>query len=242
MGVHDRYREYRKDQREFFDALITEDWDTYSDPAWDAARRFEVNRLFELVAPRTILDIGCGCGAHDVLMAEQPGVERVVAIDYSAKSIETAEREYSHPNVFRSVVDVFDLPAEKFDLVVSFQVIEHLQNPREFLASCAGRARPGGSVAVFTPNRERLTNRVRRRLGLPLALEDPQHAAEHTVADLVRMGSELGLEPVGSFSYGLSLQVPKVGWNMEFTGYSNGLPRTLERFASRFAVVLTRVG
>ena len=61
------------------------------------------------------------------------GIEKVVGIDYSEKSIETAEREYPHPLIERYVSDFlkdkeFILDKGPFDLVVSFQVIEHLHH------------------------------------------------------------------------------------------------------------------
>ena len=74
---------------------------------WDASRSFEIRKLFELVSPRTVLDVGCGCGFHDVLIAEQRAVELVEGIDYSVNSIAVAEAEFRHPKVRRRVADIF---------------------------------------------------------------------------------------------------------------------------------------
>src|SRR5687767_441287 len=97
MRVHERYTHYHEDQRQFFDELITEEWGTYISADWDTVRRHEVARLFAIVQPRRVLDIGCGCGFHDKVMAEYPFVERVDAFDYSAQSIVKAEEVYPHP-------------------------------------------------------------------------------------------------------------------------------------------------
>src|SRR5215211_943037 len=97
----DQATTYREDQRAFFDQLVSESWDAYQDPLWDRTRRLEIDALFGVVAPRRILDVGCGCGFHDLLMAERPGVEHVDGIDYSPRSVEVAEREYPHPRVRR---------------------------------------------------------------------------------------------------------------------------------------------
>ena len=61
---------YRDDQRAFFDELIVEDWETYDNPVWDASRRLEWDRNLSSLSPRTVLDVGCGCGYHDVLISE----------------------------------------------------------------------------------------------------------------------------------------------------------------------------
>ena len=130
MPVHERYPNFVRDQRQFFDELVTEDWHSYISSEWDYVRRYEIGRLFRRIQPTTILDVGCGCGFHDRVMAEYPFVREVIAIDYSLKSIEAAEREYPHPRVTRWVSDFAEFPRDRaFDLVVSFQVIEHLDDP-----------------------------------------------------------------------------------------------------------------
>jgi 2-polyprenyl-3-methyl-5-hydroxy-6-metoxy-1,4-benzoquinol methylase len=205
MSVHERYARYTPDQRRFFDELITEEWDTYLSPAWDFTRQVEVEHLLSLVKPRRILDIGCGCGYHDLLLAAPDFVERVDAIDYSAASVERAEAEYPHPKVVRWTSDVRRLEgAEQYDLVTSFQVFEHLDFPEAFLATCARLCRRGGWVAIATPNRLRLGNLLRMvTLRKPLLI-DPQHFREYTVGEIVRMGERHGLRLHGWFGYGLS--------------------------------------
>ena len=203
--VQKRYPNYLPNQREFFDELITEDWDTYKSDEWDYTRRFEVARLLELTSPRTILDVGCGCGFHDAALAASDSVEHVDAIDYSQKSVERAEISYPHPKVRRWVADVRELPAEsKYDLVASFQVFEHLDFAEEYLAMCARLCRTGGAVAIATPNRSRLHNLVRLATLKGRILVDPQHFREYTVGEIARMAQPLGLQIAGRFGYGLN--------------------------------------
>lgn len=196
------------DQRSFFDRLITESWDTYSDPAWDAARRLEVRRIMAVAHPRSILDIGCGCGFHDVEMAEHPGVESVLGIDYSSASVEMAEQAYPHPRVARRAADIRTFADGPFDLVVSFQVIEHFPEGDGFLARCAALTRPGGWTAVVTPNGRHLENRLRRLLGRRTVLRDPQHFTEYSIEEVEAMGHRAGLRPISRFGHGITLPVP----------------------------------
>ncbi|WP_424627554.1 class I SAM-dependent methyltransferase [Bradyrhizobium sp. SYSU BS000235] len=205
MNAQEKYPHYVSDQREFFDTLITDDWETYKSDEWDYMRRFEVARLLELTSPCTILDVGCGCGFHDVAFAESDIVERVDAIDYSSKSIERAEISYPHPKVKRWVADLRELPADtQYDLVASFQVIEHLDTPEDFLAMCARVCRPGGVVAIATPNVNRLHNLVRLATLKPRILVDPQHFKEYSASDLERMARPFGLRQIGVFGCGLN--------------------------------------
>ena len=236
-NVQEKYPVYMEDQREFFDELITADWRIYQDRSWELIRQFEIDRLFEHVAPQRILDVGCGCGQQDVLMAEKPGVLHVTGIDYSQKSIEVANREYPHPKVERRSGDVFELPAGSYDLAVSFQVIEHLTDPVAFLEACARQVRPGGWVAAATPNRQRLQNRLLRALGRAPVLADPQHFREYTADELTALGRQAGLQPQASFAYSASLLLPKLRWQVVPQAVGCQLGYRLPAVADCFCVV-----
>jgi SAM-dependent methyltransferase len=195
-----RFPEYRSDQRIFFDQLITDHWDTYRSDDWDFSRRFEIEKLFGIVKPRSVLDIGCGCGFQDTEMANYDFVERVHAIDYSTKSIAKAEQTYPHPKVSRWVADFVELPTVyKYDLVASFQVFEHLSNPHAYLETCKGLLSEGGAMAICTPNWGRLDNRIRQWQGLEPTFVDPQHYREYTPALLRKLAVRHGYRPIGWF-------------------------------------------
>jgi SAM-dependent methyltransferase len=205
MPVHNRYPEFISNQRRFFDELITEDWHTYHSQEWDTVRRFEVGLLLRHLRPGTILDIGCGCGFHDPVMAGYGGVERVDAIDYSPKSVERAEEAYPHPKVRRWVADCLADPLPGgYDLVVSFQVLEHLDQPAEYFRRCVELLRPGGHAAVFMPNRLRLDNRLRLRRGQEPLLCDPQHYREYDAREVTELALAAGLGAVKVLHYGFS--------------------------------------
>lgn len=209
--AQERYPEFLADQREFFDHLVTEDWSTYQSAAWDETRRREVAAVLGHAPARRVLDVGCGCGFHDVEIAEWPGVEEVLGIDYSPRSIETAEREFPHMRVRRRVADIFDLQEDPFDLVVSFQVIEHVTSAVDCLRACARNVKPGGVVAVVTPNGARLDNRMRRLRGKPPELLDPQHFREYTPRELHELAAELPLEPLATIGLSATFTVPRLG-------------------------------
>jgi len=204
MSVHSRHQQFVSDQRDFFDSLITEDWHLYFSEDWDTSRRYEVTRLFGLIQPESVLDIGCGCGFHDKEMAEFPFVKEIHAIDYSAKSIEAANREYPHPKVHRSTADLRDLTSASYDLVVSWQVFEHLDDPNAYFESVLRVMKPNGWMAIFTPNRLRLSNVKRILKRQPVQYCDPQHFYEYTPRELKKIGRRFGLECVHWFGYGCS--------------------------------------
>ena len=227
---------FMRDQREFFDKLITQDWHAYiTDRAWDRNRAFEVELIMQRVGrARKILDVGCGCGYHDVLFAQQPAVERVLGVDYSKESVATANREYPHGNVSRRVADLFEdrvsIQADgPFDLVVSFQVIEHLEDPEQFLRACASFAVSGGHVVTVTPNRLRAQNRVRMLRGLAPEMVDPLHFREFAIDELKTLGARAGLIPVSHFGRNFSFHANR--W-LRHSGASARAMRIGARFPS----------
>jgi 2-polyprenyl-3-methyl-5-hydroxy-6-metoxy-1,4-benzoquinol methylase len=204
MPVQDRYPTFLDDQSRFFDELITEDWHTYFSGAWDETRSYEVSRLFGRVRPSHILDIGCGVGFHDRDMALHSFVQTVDAFDYSAKSVAKADETYPHPKVTRWVGDIAkDAPRRQYDMVVSFQVFEHLSDPSSYFRFCRAACRPGSIAAIFTPNRLRMSNRLRISKGLAPLLLDPQHFKEYTASEIHELGRAAGFDAAGYFAYGI---------------------------------------
>jgi SAM-dependent methyltransferase len=108
------------------------------------ARR--VARLFP--ARGTVLDVGCGSGDFLVAMSalgfEAVGTERTVRIARRVAA-STGIRVYAG-DLLR-----LDLPADAFDLVTFWHVLEHLEDPLATLRRVHELLRPGGRVLVAVP-------------------------------------------------------------------------------------------
>jgi 2-polyprenyl-6-hydroxyphenyl methylase/3-demethylubiquinone-9 3-methyltransferase len=101
---------------------------------------------------KTALDVGCGAGLLAEPLARLGA--KVTAIDAALELIEAAQ---AHARGQGLAIDyragaVEDLVGT-FDLVTSLEVIEHVADPRAFLASLAARLAPGGLMILSTPNR-----------------------------------------------------------------------------------------
>lgn len=102
--------------------------------------------LVRSLAPRTVLDAGCGVGALAAEIARAGYA--VTGFDADAEGIRIA-REL-HPQVaFR--VGTFEAPQERYDLVVSTEVIEHLYAPELLVRFARASLNPGGHFVLSTP-------------------------------------------------------------------------------------------
>ena len=100
-----------------------------------------------------VLDAGCGVG-YGAEMIARAGASRVVGIDLEPEAIATASERAGEMADFQ-VGDVQDLPFDEgsFDLVVCFEVLEHLEDPEPAITALKGVLREDGLLIVSSPNR-----------------------------------------------------------------------------------------
>lgn len=105
-----------------------------------------------LASGSDVLDIGCNTGYGTMAFVDV--ARRVVGVDVSAKAIEVARSTAVDGRPEFEVIDGLTLPFpdDSFDLVVSFQVIEHIEDPVPYLREIKRVARPGATILFTTPN------------------------------------------------------------------------------------------
>lgn len=116
-------------------------------------RRHEVvyQRLRDRCAGRDVLEAGCGEGYGADLIADV--ARRVVALDYDEATVAHVRARYRRVDVRHGNLADLPLPDEAVDVVVNFQVIEHLWDQPQFVAECLRVLRPSGLLLMSTPNR-----------------------------------------------------------------------------------------
>ncbi|MEZ0366558.1 class I SAM-dependent methyltransferase [Mycobacterium sp. pUA109] len=116
-------------------------------------RRHEVvyQRLAPRCADREVLEAGCGEGYGADLIADV--AHRVIGLDYDETTVAHVRARYPRVQVMHGNLAELPLPDGAVDVVVNFQVIEHLWDQAQFIAECARVLRPGGLLMVSTPNR-----------------------------------------------------------------------------------------
>ncbi|MBR0672666.1 class I SAM-dependent methyltransferase [Neoroseomonas soli] len=106
-------------------------------------------------AGRRVLDIACGEGYGSWLMA-QAGAASVRGIDVADDAVARARATFSDPRISfdtgqgETLAETF--PEASFDLVVSIETIEHVQDPVRFLEAIRRVAAPDAIIILTCPN------------------------------------------------------------------------------------------
>ena len=106
-----------------------------------------------LAVRKRVLDAGCGAGYGSAELARVAG--QVVGADIAADAVDFARAQYPLRNLRFEQASCTALPHPdaSFDLVVAFEVIEHLTDWRALLLEARRLLAPGGQFIVSTPNR-----------------------------------------------------------------------------------------
>lgn len=131
------------------------------------------------ITGKKVLDVGCGHGYGTAEMAKHAA--DMTGADYSQPTVEANNARYAKafPNLrfVQNKVPPLNFADESFDVVTSFQFIEHLETRSEFIKEAHRVLKTGGTLLLSTPN-------VKRSLA-----RNPFHVHEYTFDE---MKSEIG--------------------------------------------------
>jgi SAM-dependent methyltransferase len=118
-----------------------------------------------------VLEVGCGEGRGIDLVIEK--VKSYTAIDKIEPVIQKLSKKYPVGKFLSgNIPPLYPFADNSFDFVISFQVIEHIEDDHLFLKEINRVLRPGGTAWITTPNR-------------PLSLSrNPWHIREYTAKEL----------------------------------------------------------
>jgi SAM-dependent methyltransferase len=106
-----------------------------------------------LARGKRVLDAGCGAGYGSAELARTAW--SVAGVDVAPEAVDFARAHYEAPNLRFAQASCTSLPFPdgRFDLVVAFEVIEHLEQWRDFLLEARRVLSPAGQFIVSTPNK-----------------------------------------------------------------------------------------
>jgi len=118
-----------------------------------------------------LLEVGCGEGRGIDWMIDR--AKSFTAIDKIGPVIETLKKKYPQGKFLSgNIPPLTAFQDRSFDTVVSFQVIEHIEDDRLFLNEIFRVLKPGGMALLTTPNRLKSLTR------------NPWHVREYTAPEL----------------------------------------------------------
>jgi len=135
-------------------------WNKYIFPASENTRR---EKIFRPRAERiagicsryrvkmdTIMEIGAGFGTFCEEILRMNIFKHIVAVEPTPDLANTCRSKGLE--VIESSLEQLNLKRHKADVIASFEVIEHIFSPREFLLRCASLLTDGGLLVVTCPN------------------------------------------------------------------------------------------
>ncbi|MDD4939892.1 MAG: glycosyltransferase [Candidatus Omnitrophica bacterium] len=148
---------------------------TTGGPLAEHWKRYQFAKLF--CKDKIVLDVACGVGYGSAILAEV--AKRVVGVDVSSEAIEYARNHYQRENIEFMVMDANDLkfPRNYFDVVSSYETLEHLDEPKRFLSEVRRVLNKEGTFLVSTPYANKTD----------YAPKNPYHKTEFSLRDFDKL-------------------------------------------------------
>ena len=185
--------------------------------------------------PARVLEVGCAAGG--VLKAARDLGYAATGVEVSPLAAEPGLREHGLDIRIGRLEDQA-FPEGAFDLILLYDIIEHVTAPSSLLAECARALAPGGVLAVHTIcGSSSWTARV---WGPRYFMADPGwgHVVLYSPAVLRRYCARLGLEPVRLWTHGFrAVRAPRgrrlTWWKRMWIRPVENLAHHLARLAGR---------
>ena len=173
----------------------------------DAILRMVVHALDQRnISGNCLVDVGCGAG--NLYEHVRDRFTRYVGVDAAQYQGFPPQAEFCHLDLDTGRIP---LPDGSGDVVTAVEVIEHLENPRDFMRKLVRLTAPGGWIVVTTPNQlsllSLLTLVIKHRFQAFQDVHYPTHLTALLEIDLRRIAAECGLTNV-NIEYSCSGRIP----------------------------------
>ena len=118
---------------------------------WRAGQQRRLDMIVRAAGDRihgTILENGCGVGMYVEKLAGFGS--RVIGLEYDFER--AAQAKIRSKEIINAAGEFIPLPASTFDLILSHEVIEHVQDDRAAIREMIRVLKPGGRASIFCPN------------------------------------------------------------------------------------------
>ena len=158
-----------------------------------------LKRLIGLSTIENWLDVGTGYGFLLEQLRKKYNI-RVEGVELSTQEATWAQTHLSLP-IHTKPLNETDLPKSAFDVVSSFEVIEHVADPRSFLVEMMEYVRPNGRLIVMTDNFESAAvTRLRARFPKWIPHTHVSHFSSSSLTKCIQSIKGLVLESAASYN------------------------------------------
>ena len=119
---------------------------------WRAGQQRRLEMILHAAGERIkgrILENGCGVGMYVEHLSPFGGT--VIGLEYDFERADEARK--NSPHIINAAGEFVPLPLSTFDLILSHEVLEHVQDDRAAVCEMIRTLKPGGRVLLFVPNR-----------------------------------------------------------------------------------------
>ncbi|MBZ9601976.1 class I SAM-dependent methyltransferase [Phyllobacterium chamaecytisi] len=101
----------------------------------------------------SVIEFGCGTGALLTEISNRWMISNALGIEPARQLVEVALRQVPKAvQIQQGYVDLKTQFSQTYDVCISVNVIEHTQNPIEFLSACRAAIKPDGAIVIICPD------------------------------------------------------------------------------------------
>jgi SAM-dependent methyltransferase len=165
----------------------------YKPSEWPGRHYSKMFILDNINEEDSILDLGCNTGNISFIVAEK--AKEVVGIDYDKKVIDIANQVNKRNNLTfhnREALEFLNENSRHFDILILSHILEHLDNPKEFLLSFKNYF---SRIYIEVPDFDRnYLNHYRKDFNMSLIYSDDDHISEFDRDEMRSLLAECGIE------------------------------------------------
>jgi SAM-dependent methyltransferase len=131
----DRIKEYYSEEQT---------WPAFNDNFW--------KKIADVPRDAKVVEAGCGAGWMASKMIDEMNFENITLFDFDDYRQEDSSSKKCDFHTFDFCFDAWPLESESMDVVMSIQVLEHLENPFYYIREARRVLKPGGRLYLSIPN------------------------------------------------------------------------------------------
>lgn len=142
---------------------------------------------------KSVLDIACGAGYGSSLLFRS-GATEVTGVDISEEAVQFAINHYGRDGIKFIARDAEQFKNGMYDVIVSFETLEHLEHRQQFLQNLRSMMKERGFLIISTPNKT-----ITSPMKAPSEIRNTYHKYEYLEHEFVKELKDAGFTTITKF-------------------------------------------